>query len=170
MVVPNWFYSGRVRVHQPRSQPLAYRSLEMRAPAPLPVTTMLHTPQYGSPTGPPPQTQQQFPLPPPNERPTSMDNYPCTDPSPRNDPTHGDMRPTQSACPQLERHNRQPHPEPQIAHPEANSPHPIRNLIPSCQHSTLHIPSEPASCSTNSPILLESMPNIPFMFQRGLII
>ena len=43
------------------------------------------SPRYG-PTIPPLRTQQTFPQPPTYDRPTSTDNYPCTDPSPRRRP------------------------------------------------------------------------------------
>ena len=45
----------------------------------------LPQPRYG-PTIPPLRPQQLFPQPPPYDRPTSTDNYPCTDPSPRRRP------------------------------------------------------------------------------------
>ena len=43
------------------------------------------SPQYG-PTIPPLRPQHRFPQPPTYNRPTSTDNYPCTDPSPRKRP------------------------------------------------------------------------------------
>ena len=58
----------------------------MRMPAPPPtppVLTKAHTCRYESLIVPAPRPQQQILQPPPFKRPTSMRNYPCTDPSPR---------------------------------------------------------------------------------------
>ena len=82
-VVLNWAYSGRIRRAQPRSQPLVYPSPVM--PTPHTQHTPVPSPRYG-PALPPLRPQQSFPEPPPYDRPTSTDNYPCTDPSPRRRP------------------------------------------------------------------------------------
>ena len=81
-VVPNWAFSGRIRGSQPRSQPLVY-------PPPVMPTThqqrpTVPSPRYG-PTIPPLRPQQSF-VQPPYDRPTSTDNYPCTNPSPMRRP------------------------------------------------------------------------------------
>ena len=82
-VVPNWAYSGRIRRSRPRSQPLVYPPPVM--PTPHTQRPPLPSPRYG-PTIPPLRPQQPFPQPPTYDRPTSTDNYPCTDPSPRRRP------------------------------------------------------------------------------------
>ena len=82
-VVPNWAYSGRIRGAQPRSQPLVYPPPVM--PTPHTQHTPVPSPRYG-PALPPLRPQQSFREPPPYDRPTSTDNYPCTDPSPRRRP------------------------------------------------------------------------------------
>ena len=77
-VVPIWAASGRIRVRQPRFQPLVYPTPPQHRP---PVSQ----PRYG-PVIPPLMAVQQSFVPPPYDRPTSTDNYPCTDPSPRRRP------------------------------------------------------------------------------------
>ena len=56
------------------------------------------SPRYG-PALPPLRPQQSFPQPPPNNRPTSNDNYPCTDPWTRRRPraTAHEIYPTRSS-------------------------------------------------------------------------
>ena len=82
-VIPNRAHSGRIRGSRPRLQPLVY---------PPPLMPTIHTqrppapsPQY-CPAIPILRTQQLFPQPPSYDRPTSTDNYPCTDPSLRRRP------------------------------------------------------------------------------------
>ena len=77
-VAPNWAYSGRIRgalVYPPLVMPTPHTE---RPPVP--------SPRYG-PAMPPLRPQQLFPQPPPYDRPTSLDNYTCTDPSPRSTTT-----------------------------------------------------------------------------------
>ena len=82
-VVPNWAYSGRILGARPRSKPLVYPPPVM--PTPLTQRPPVPSPRY-VPAVPPLRPQQSFPQPPPYDRPTSTDNYPCTDPSPRSRP------------------------------------------------------------------------------------
>ena len=82
-VISNWANSGRIRGSRPRSQPLVYPPPVM--PTPHPQRALVSSPRYG-PTIPPLRPQQPFPQPPTYDRPTSTDNYPCTDPSPRRRP------------------------------------------------------------------------------------
>ena len=93
-MVPNWAASGRIRGPQPRSQPLVY-------PPPVFPTPPQHrqpvsSPRYGS-TIPSLMPQQSF-VQPPYDRPTSTDNYPCTEPSARKRPpaTRHETYPAQS--------------------------------------------------------------------------
>ena len=51
-------------------------------PTPLTQRPLVPSPRYG-PALPPLRPQQSFSQPPPYDRPTSIKNYPCTDPSPR---------------------------------------------------------------------------------------
>ena len=82
-VIPNWAYSGRIRGPRPRSQPLLYPPQVM--PTPFSQQPREPSPRYG-PTIPPLRPQTSFPQPPSYDRPTSTDNYPCKDPSPRRHP------------------------------------------------------------------------------------
>ena len=82
-VVPNWANSGRIRGARPRSQPLVYPPPVM--PTPHTQRPRVPSPRY-CPAIPPLRPHQSFPQPPPYDRPTSTDNYPCTDPSPRRRP------------------------------------------------------------------------------------
>ena len=82
-VVPNRAYSGRIRGARPRSQPLVYPPPVM--PTPHKQRPPVPSPRYG-PALPPLRPKQSFTQPPPYYRPTSTDNYPCTDPSPRRRP------------------------------------------------------------------------------------
>ena len=79
-VVPNWAYSGRIRGARPQSQPLVYPPPVM--PTPHTQRPPVPSPRYG-PALPPLRPQQSFTQQPTYNRPTSTDNYPCTDPSPR---------------------------------------------------------------------------------------
>ena len=82
-VIPNWAYSGRILGSRPRSQPLMYPPPVM--PTPHPQRPSLSSPRYG-PTIPPLRPQQPFSQPLPYDRPTSTNNYSCTDPSPKRRP------------------------------------------------------------------------------------
>ena len=82
-VIPNWAYSGRILGSRPRWQPLMYPPPVM--PTPHTQRPPLSSPRYG-PTIPPLRPQQPFTQPPPYDRPTSTNNYSCTDPSPRRKP------------------------------------------------------------------------------------
>ena len=93
-VVPNWATSGRIRGPQPLSQPLVY-------PPPVFPTPPKHrqpvSPPRNGPAIPLLMPKQSF-VQPPYDRPTSTDNYPCTDPSPRRRPraTKHETYPTRS--------------------------------------------------------------------------
>ena len=67
-------------------------------PTPHTQHPLVPSPRYG-PALPPLRPQQSFPRPPPNNRPTSNDNYPCTDPSTRRRPraTAHEIYPTRSS-------------------------------------------------------------------------
>ena len=82
-VIPNWAFLGRIRGSRPRSQPLMYPPPVM--PTPHPQRPTVSSPLYG-PTIPLLRPQQLLPQPPTYDRPTSTDNYPCTEPSPRTRP------------------------------------------------------------------------------------
>ena len=60
-MVPNWAYSGRIRIARPRSQPLVYPPRVMPTPHTQRPTVL--SPRYG-PTKPPLRPQQPFPKPP----------------------------------------------------------------------------------------------------------
>ena len=79
-VVPNWAVSGRIRGTQPRSQSLVYPPPVF--PTPPQSRPPISQPRYG-PTIPPLMPVQQPIVQSPYDRPTSTDNYPCTDPSPK---------------------------------------------------------------------------------------
>ena len=82
-VIPNWAYSGRIRRPRPRSQPLVYQPPVM--PTSHTQRPLVSSTRYG-PALTPLRPQPSFPQPPPYDRPTSTDNNPCMDPSPRRRP------------------------------------------------------------------------------------
>ena len=82
-VIPNWEYSSGIRGPRSRSQPLVYPPPVMPTPHPQ---RQLVSSLRNRPIIPPLRPQQPLPQPPTYERPTSMDNYPCTDPSPKRRP------------------------------------------------------------------------------------
>ena len=79
-VVPTWAYSGRIRGPRTRSQSLVYLPLVL--PSPLTQPPNIPSPRYG-PLSSSLRPQLSFPQPPPYDRPTSTDNYPFTDISPK---------------------------------------------------------------------------------------
>ena len=82
----------------------------------------------------------------------------------KGDPAQWDMRPIQSACPQLEHHSCQSHPDPRKANPKDHIGHQSKNAI-------LHANTDYLDSffrSINSPILLKSKQKTAFLFQRGL--
>ena len=95
-VIPNLAYSGRIRGHRPRSKPLVYPPPVMPTPHIQP--PLVPSPRNG-PALPPLRPQISFSQPPHYNRPTSTDNYPCTDPSLRRRPraTAHEIYPVQSS-------------------------------------------------------------------------
>ena len=77
LVVPNSSYSDRPRCPNPRSRPLVYPPPVMPTPVSQPLR--IHQSSIGVHEFLPPQPP--FPQPPSYFRPTSNNNYPCTDPS-----------------------------------------------------------------------------------------
>ena len=79
-VFPNWAYSGRISGTRPWSQLLVHLPPVM--PPPLNQSLCIPSHTYES-TIPPRQPEPDFPQPPPYDRPTSTDNLPFTNPSPK---------------------------------------------------------------------------------------
>ena len=127
------------------------------------------SPRYG-PALPPLRPQQTFSQPPPYDQPTSTDNYPCTDPSPRRRPraTAQEIYPVRSspihASQSPARHTTSP--------PEAHSPHPPADgLTLSRQHAAFHTGHEdPISDSTSLQTLLALISFRLYTCQRESII
>ena len=168
MVVSNWAYSSRIRGPRPRLPPLFY---------PSPMMPTLHTqrppvpsPRY-SPALPPLRPEQSFPQPPPYDRPTSIDNYPCTDLSPRSRPraTAHEIYPVCSSPIQASqspaRHTASP----------PRGPQPSSSLGKSNPFAPTHgIPhrsnKDPSSDSTSSQTLSALIPSRVYTCQRELAI
>ena len=128
----------------------------------------VHSPRYG-PAIPPLRPQQSFPQPPPYDRLTSTDNYPCTDPSPRRRPRATAHEIHQFVLHQYRLHSRLP--VTQRALHEVHSPHPlVQKEIPLHRHKaspTGH--QDQILDSTSSRTLLESTLSKEFMCQSALI-
>ena len=133
-VVPNWAYSGRIRGPRPRSQPLVYPPPVM--PTPFSSRQPTLSQRYG-PVIPPIRPQPTFPQPPPYDRPTSTDNYPCTGPSPLSRPkaTPQEVYPVRSSPVQASqspaRHTASPSRGPQLSssRPKGNPFAPTQGIV-----------------------------------------
>ena len=123
------------------------------------------SPRYG-PALSPLRRQQALPQPPPCDRPTSTDIYPCTDPSPRRRPRQQRTRSIQFAPPRHRPHNRL------LGTPrallEAKSLHlPVDGPTFLRQHTAFHTGHKAlTSDSMNSTILLDLIPFKVYTCQR----